>query len=363
MNRSLIIAIAVVTVASGCYYDESIPSDQNVWPILQPSEVEMDEAKLLEMDSAITAQPGQGIESVVVVKSGYLVYEKYYYGNNRSTQFELGGVSSFISNLALGRAIDMGLINSANDSIYKYLPAFAEEFEDFPLKKNITFEHLMTMKSGLSWNELSGVFDGQLSDIDRIIESEDWAEFLITKPLDALPGTRYAYNSAIPILIAEVIEIQYGGDIQSFMLNEVFESVNVGSFGVTQVGENTNMAWGVSLSTLDLAKLGYLYLNEGDWFGERIVAASYMKSSVDVQTNIDYFNNFGWMWWRYADTSGFLPFLEINDTFFAGGIGEQRLYVVPHLELVVAITGKNERADFDLPSPLIFRDYILRAIQ
>ncbi|MDW3211125.1 MAG: serine hydrolase [Reichenbachiella sp.] len=363
MKRFLIIMIVFGWATTSCFYDESIPSDQNVWPVLQPRELEMDEARLLEMDSVIVTQPGQGIESLVVVKSGNLIYEKYYYGNDRSTQFELGGVSSFVSNLALGRAIDMGLISSVSDSIYKYLPAFEEEFEDFPLKKNITFAHLMTMKSGLSWNELSGVFDGQLSDIDRMIESENWAEYLITKPLDALPGSRYAYNSAIPIIITEVIESQYGDGIHSFLLNEVFNSISVGSFDVARVGDNANMAWGVSLSTLDLAKLGYLYLEEGDWFGNQIVNPEYMKSSVDVQTNIDYFNDFGWMWWRYADNNGFLPFLEVNDTFFAGGIGEQRLYVVPHLELVVAITGKNERADFDLPSPLIFRDYILRSIQ
>lgn len=363
MSKRYTIILAFGLIITSCYYDESIPEDQNVWPVAQPKELEMDEARLLEMDSVIIAQPGQGIESVVVVKSGNLIYEKYYYGNDRSTQFELGGVSSFVSNLALGRAIDMGLINSVSDSIYKYLPDFAEEFEDFPLKKNITFEHLMTMKSGISWNELSGVFDGQLSDIDRMIESEDWAEFLIKKPLDALPGTRYAYNSAIPILIAETIENEYGDGIQNFLVNEVFASMNVGSFDVARIGENTNLAWGVSLSTLDLAKLGYLYLDEGRWFEEQIISSEYVRSSVDVQTNIDYFNNFGWMWWRYADTSGFLSFLEENDTFFAGGIGEQRLYVVPHLELVVAITGKNQRADFDLPSPLIFRDYILRSIQ
>lgn len=363
MRKWFTIAIVFFSLTSACYYDESIPSDQNVWPVAQPREVEMDEAKLLEMDSIIALLPGQGIESLVVVKSGHLVFEQYYQGNDRNTQFELGGVSSFISNLALGRAIDLGLIHSVNDSIYKYLPVYIEVFEDFPLKKNITFEHLMTMKSGLSWNELSGVFDGQLSDIDRMIASENWAEFLITKPLDALPGTRYAYNSAIPILIAEAIESQYGSDIQSFMLNEVFESLGVRSFDVATVGDNTNMAWGISLSTLDLAKLGYLYLNEGDWFDESIVKTSYVKSSIEVQTNIDYFNNFGWLWWRYADSNNFLVFLEENDTFFAGGIGEQRLYVVPHLELVVAITGKNERADFDLPSPLIFRDYILRSIQ
>ena len=262
MSKWLTISLFIGFVTSGCYYDESIPEDQNVWPVVQPTDVGMDEARLLQMDSAIIAQPGQGIESVVIIKSGSLVYEKYYFGNNRITQFELGGVSSFISNLAIGRAIDMGLINSVSDSIYKYLPAFSEEFEDFPLKKNMTFEHLMTMKSGLSWNELRGAFDGQLSDIDRMVESEDWAEFLITKPLDAVPGSRYAYNSAIPVLLAEAIEVQYGDGIHSFLLNEVFGSMNVNSFDVARVGDNANMAWGISLTTLDLAKLGYLYLEK-----------------------------------------------------------------------------------------------------
>lgn len=347
---------------SGCYYDDSLPADQNVWPVANPGELVMKAEVLLAMDSAISAHPNQGITSVVIIKEGKLVFENYYFGNERSTLFELGGVSSGLSNLALGRAIDMGLIASVEDSLYKYLPAYAQEFEKFPLKKNITFEHLMTMKSGLSWNEFSASFDGQENDIDRIIQSDNWVEYLITKPIDVLPGRRFSHNSAIPILIAAAIENEYNDGYASFLAKEVFGTLGVNNFDIANFRGNLNPAWGLSMTTLDLAKIGYLYLKKGDWFGQQLLNENYATTSVAEQANIDYYNSFGWMWWRYSDNSNFLDLSE-NDAFFAAGIGDERLYVIPHLELVVAITGKSEQFDFTLTAPFVLKDYILESMQ
>ncbi|MEO9804868.1 MAG: serine hydrolase [Reichenbachiella sp.] len=354
--------LAILLFNTSCFYNDSIPPDQNVWPVANPGDLNMNTEVLMAMDSAVNIHPNEGITSIVVVKEGSLVFENYYFGNDRSTLFDLSGVSSSLSNLALGRAIDMGLITSVDDSLYKYLPAFAQEFEDFPLKKNITFEHLMTMKSGLSWNEFSTAFDGQENDIDRIIQSDDWVEYLITKPIDVLPGRRFSHNSAVPVLIAAAIENQYNDGYQSFLMKEVFGTLEVNNFDIANFRGNINSAWGISMSTLDLAKVGYLYLKRGDWFGRQVINENYMTSSVDVQANIDYYNSFGWMWWRYSDNSNFLSLSE-NDVFFAAGIGNQRLYVVPHLELVVAITGENEQFDFTLTAPFVLKDYILESIQ
>lgn len=358
-----IILLSVLCIICSCYYNEPIPADKNVWPVASPEEVDMIQEKLLQMDSAILVQPGQSINSVVIVKSGHLVYEKYYNSYTREDFFNLGGVGIIMSNLALGKAIEMGLIESVDDSLYKYLPDFKDEFDKFPMKKNITFRHLMTMKSGLSWNELSGLFGDSLNDLEKLELSENWVEFIITKPLDAVPGSRYSFNSATPVLLSAAIESQYKSGIKSFLLDEVLNAININNLEIERINGNANTGWGISMATLDLVKVGYLYLEQGNWFGDQTLNSDFVESSTSPQTNIDYFNNFGWMWWRYADGSRFLYFLEENDTFFAAGNGENRLYIVPHLDLVVAFTGAETRQDLDIPAPLYFRDYILRSIQ
>lgn len=363
MKNVLIIGFLLSVVISGCYYDEPVPSDQNVWTVAQPSDFGLQEDVLLEMDSLINAQANEGIMSIVILKGDHLVYEKYYHGHTRRSVFELDGVSSAFANVALGRAIAMGLVQSVDDSIYKYLPEYEQEFEDFPLKKNITFEHLMAMKSGLSWNEFSSGFDGRENDLDRIVKSENWAEYIISKPIDALPGARYAYNSAIAIIISEVIENQYQGSYQNFLTQEVFPDMGIEHMEMALAGSKVNAAWGISASTLDLAKIGYLYLNKGNWFGSQLVSDAYVVASTDAQTRIDYSNDFGWMWWRYSEYNNFLNFLDQNDIYFVAGDADQRLYIIPHLEMVVAITGNNRSSDINLSAPFVLRDYILGALQ
>lgn len=363
MIRKCIILIFLFSVATGCFYNDPVPSDQNVWPVALPSSFEMDEALLLAMDSSITAQTNQGISSIVIIKEGHLVYEKYYHGNDRRTLFELSGVSSILTNVALGKAIDLGLVSSVEDSIFKYLPDYAQIFEDSPLKKNITFEHLMTMKSGLSWSEFSGGFDDLLSDNDKIVQSDDWVEYILSKPLEAHPGSRYSFNSAISTLLMAAIENEYQDSYKNFLVREAFKDMDIADVVIETFGENTNSAWGVSMSTLDIAKIGFLYSEKGDWFGRQLIDPSYVESSQAIQTHIDFNNDFGWMWWRYAEDSFFLSFLSENDTFFASGVANERLYVVPHLELVVAITGSEQAEGFSLSAPYAFRNYILGSLQ
>lgn len=363
MRRSYHIWMAILLLTQvGCFYNEEVPDDQNVWSVAHPETVGMNANRLLEMNAALINNPNEGINSIVIIKDGNLVFENYYFDNDRSTRFELGGVSSCISNLALGKAIEMGLIESVNDSLYKYLPDYAQEFEDFPLKKNITFAQLMTMKSGLSWNELIGVFDGVDNDVDLIQQSNDWVEYVITKPLDAFPGSRFSFNSAIAVLIAAAIENEYGDTYERFLIHEVYQHLNIKTAEMANSGGNLNPAWGISMTSLDLAKIGYFYLHQGDWFGEQLLDTDYIVSSTGTQTVVDYYNDYGWLWWRYAEGSDFLS-LSTNDTFFAAGNEGQRLYVVPHLDLVVVMTGSETPADFSLFSPFVLRDYIIDAIQ
>ncbi|UXX79299.1 beta-lactamase family protein [Reichenbachiella carrageenanivorans] len=363
MTRNLTLSIVIALVSTSCYYNDVIPPNQNVWPIAHPEHMEMESELLLQMDSVLKGNTLEGITSVVVIKDGHLVFENYYFGYDRRTLFPLGGLSSSLVNLALGRAIDMGLIDSVQDSIYKYFPEYVQLFEDSPLKKNITFENLMTMKAGLSWNEIGSTFDRNQSDITQILISEDWVEYLLSKPVDVLPGRRFTYNSAMAILIASAIDSQYEAGYQVFWEKEVLSQMGVTHSELAIEGGNINPAWGISMTTLDLAKIGYLYLHQGNWFGQQLINREYAISSVVPQVSVDFINQYGWMWWQYASRNNFLYMLDENDVFFATGNGDQRLYVVPHLDLVVAITGSDEIIDFSIPASFIFRDYILLAMQ
>ena len=74
-------------------------------------------------------------------------------------------------------------------------------------------------------------------------------------------------------------------------------------------------------------------------------------------------DDFGWFWWRYANSNNFMANVLLeNDVFFSGGIGEQRLYVVPHLELVIVITGRDISRQTVISAPYLFRDNVLLSV-
>jgi CubicO group peptidase (beta-lactamase class C family) len=195
--------------------------------------------------------------------------------------------------------------------------------------------------------------------------SRDWIRHTLGRRLESNPGERFAYSSATSHLLSAIVADATGQSTLAFARAELFGPLGIATdhaleltinhWPVTKAEletfEKATVAWPrdpqgyhlgdgfLKLPARDLAKLGYLYLNDGRWDGTQVVPADYVRASTQPQSDPDTGDHYGYQWW-VNDNYGY-------DTFRAQGYGGQLIYVIPKLDLVVVITSdpNQERND------------------
>lgn len=359
-----ILSILIFLVFSRCEFQQEVPVDQDVWPYASPSSVMMDEDILLNLDQAIKNGDLGSINSLIVIKNDQLVYENYYnQGVGRITNLPLNAVTASITSAMVGIALENGIIGSIDDPIEQYLPEYEDLFRADPEKSNITIDAALSMKLGIGWNENFVGFNDPTNNAFQMTQSSDWVGFILAQPRDAPVGLRFGYNSGTALILAKIIENASGIPYEEYIQTMLFDPLDIKSAEWSFTTDGLpNTAWGLTLNSIDLTKLGYLYLKEGDWFGTEVIPSSWVQASTDLQFQISNFNDFGRQWWRYSQSSSIQNFLSQNDIYYANGTGSQYLYVIPHLDMVVSITANTFQTS-DFSGFVILRDGILPSLR
>ncbi len=221
------IAIAL----TGCFFPEALPPDQTDWEYDRPSNHNMNEDFLFVIDDSIEARTYGDINSLLVLKNEKIVYEKYYTDLNgpfqRRSKFNLGRSTLLITGIALGIAIEEGLILDLQTPIHTYLPEYSDLFETEGEKFNITLENLLVHTSGLSWNEAITSYQSQESDINLMRSESDWAAYVLEKPLSSDPGLRYEYHSGSGMLLSRIISNVSGESMEEFISTRFFRRLGI----------------------------------------------------------------------------------------------------------------------------------------
>ncbi len=165
------------------------------WRVSTPYEQGMDETFLQQMFMDIDSV-NLNIDSVVVVRNGYIVAEKYYPPYEQDTLHEMYSITKSVISALVGIAIQKGYINSIEDPVLDYFPDRSFENDD-PLKRSITLEHLLTMSSGLAW------------DYQEMISSRDWIQYTLDQPMATKPGTEFHYNSGNSHVLSAISRDRY----------------------------------------------------------------------------------------------------------------------------------------------------------
>jgi CubicO group peptidase (beta-lactamase class C family) len=329
------------------------PARRDYWPTAgwraaAPAEQGMDPAVLAQLDTIVPASYPQ-VRSVLVVRHGYLVAERYWRGVDAGDGHNSFSVTkSFVSALvgiALAEGHLEGLDQTVEELLADHLPAGAD-----PRLRRVTVAQLLTMSSGLAGDDsLAGGLDG-IS--DGLARSRDWVRHILGRRLETSPGERWAYSSDSAHLLSAIVADATGQSTLAFARAKLFGPLGIASDGarepalhdwpLTQPGlaayERATVAWPkdpqgyhygggfLKLPARDLAKLGYLYLNGGRWDGAQVVPAEYVAASTRPRRD----PSFGYLWWL-TDAAG-------HDSFRAEGFGGQLVQVIPDLDLVVVIT-------------------------
>jgi CubicO group peptidase (beta-lactamase class C family) len=273
------------------------------------------------------------IHSFLIIKNGYLVEEEYFGVDARKlVPHWVYSVTKSITATLVGIAIDKGYLSDINQKALDFFPnkTFQNTDDD---KQNITIEHLLTMTSGLQWEEWWVNYDNPANDFRKIRDtSVDWIQYILDKPMVAKPGTHFNYNGGNCHLLSAIIQSVYGDTMEAFANEFLFTPLNITDYywgkdpqGITQ-GETY-----LSLTSRDMAKFGFLYLQNGTWEEEQLVSKEWIQLAIEglVSTTHSTQYSYGYLWWISKTTV---------KHFQAHGWHGQNIYVIPEKDLIVVFT-------------------------
>lgn len=319
------------------------------WPTATPESVGLDGARLCGIASKLAAT-NANVHAVVIVRQGKLVFEQYFpgydepwgmgegrqYDFDATTKHDMRSVSKSVISLLVGIAIDRELIKSADEPVVKFFP------DDAAVKTTgwdrITLRHLLTMSSGIRWDENRAWKDPE-NDEPHLGSEADPFRYVLSKPVAAPPESVWNYNGGGTDLLGNVIERVSGKPLEAFAREALFAPLGISDWEWMKYrNEHIAPAAGLRLRPRDAAKIGQLVLNKGAWHGKQIVSTKWIEQSVTPRFQaIGYFGGlfyYGQQWWMGRTLSG-----DKDVKWIAGmGLGGQRLFIVPELDLVVMTT-------------------------
>ncbi len=367
MQRRIIPTLALA--AAACLWTAPAAAQtctpRSSWPTQEwPSRVDAVKAakaaaiKALE-DYAFTLQGkeedrvGIRTDGVVIIHQGAVIYERYARGYTPDMRHLAWSVSKSFTNALAGLAVGRGNLK-ITDSICAHLKRFEGTHAC-----RITVQNLLEMASGLDWNEVYENASKQHSSVLAMlygVGQKDAAAFIAGHPFAADPGTAWSYSTGDTALLMAVVQAAVMPELgEDFAWKLLFDPVGIKSATWETDGKGT-LAGGSSLfvTPRDMARFGYLYLNDGCWENARLLPASWVSDSIRVNepNGKTRDERYGWQWWLNGPTPEAefpLPHPELpENVYFALGHWGQSISILPSQELVIVRTGDDRDGAFDL---------------
>jgi CubicO group peptidase (beta-lactamase class C family) len=353
------IAMTLLLLLTACQnrYTYTLPEHtKDGWQTADLHDFDIDGKRLTKLVNRIRRGKIQNIHSVLLVKEGNLVFEEYFEGHrfaydkeqfrgqpiryDRSTMHNTMSVTKAVTAAVVGIGIDRGLIESEQQVVSTLLPAYSELFDGY--KKEITIEHLLTMSSGLLWNEWDVPLSNTKNDLIQLFIVADPVEYISSKPLAHPPGSYWYYSGGDVNLLGVVFEAATGRKVDEFSAEHLFSPLGITDFRWSYINNMILYASGeLFLRPRDMAKFGYLYLNDGRWKGKQIISKAWIAKSLSphISTNgrAREGASYGYQWWQKT----FPIEKESIPAFVRSGWGGQMILLFPSIDVVVVFTGGN----------------------
>lgn len=253
-----------------------------------------------------------------------------YYQNQQI--HTLQSVTKSIASIMIGVAIKEGDISNTDVKVVDFFEDYDLSIADESLK-TATLENLLTMQLGMEWHEIDRPIDST-NTTGQLEASQDWIQFTLNQPMDTIPGTKWVYNSGASQLMSGIIKKATGLYIDEYAEKHLFTPLGIKNFHwkKTPAGYPDALG-GLYLEAQDLAKIGYLMLNNGTWDGHQIVSSDWVKRSVSKHVTFENEGGYGFQWWR-DDEDG----IEI---WSCHGFGNQYLLVFPKFQSIAIVNSWN----------------------
>jgi CubicO group peptidase (beta-lactamase class C family) len=323
------------------------PTDE--WQTASPESQGMDSNVLVELLKSI--ENGEiDIDALVVVRNGYVVLDAtvFPFSIFPDARHDVLSCTKSVISILIGIAIDKGYIEGVDQPVLSFFPEASVANLD-ARKENMTLEHLLTMTTGFDCKDsyLYG-WDG----LYLMRASSDWVQFMLDLPMARDPGSYFEYCNGASFLLSAILQEATGVSAFEFAQEHLFAPLGISDVVWESNPQGISIGYSdLQLRPKDMAKIGYLYLNDGVWDGEQIVASKWVQVSTQKHIPGTLQEWYGYQWW--VDESGI---------YMALGYGGQYIIVVPEENLVVVFVSDLAEEDFYIPDQFLHR-YILPSIK
>lgn len=316
------------------------------WRIAKPGEVGIEGARICAMTGWLDGFAASNIHSVLVARHGALAFEHYRNGFDQTwdqpvaiaehgpaIKHDLRSATKSVTALLIGIALDRKLIPSIDEPVFNYFPEYADLRT--PEKARITLRHLLMMSSGLEWDENLPYTGPNNSEMAMLRSGDRWRFALLPK-LVAAAGSEWNYSGGCSELLGAVVRKASGKPIEEFANEALFSQLGISDVGWARYPDNIPAAAsGLQLRSRDFTKIGQLVLQRGLWEGKQVVSPQWIDDATAPQIGPgDRIWFYGYQWWLGRS----LVNRRAISWIAAHGLGGQRLFVVPALDLVCLVT-------------------------
>jgi len=330
------------------------PSDiHDGWRISSPEQQGLDAGLLCAMGKGVIDGKLSNVDSIVVVRHGVVVYERYFdHPNHPSFDATIKHVGNSMTksvvSLLVGIAMDRGLIKDLDAGIFSYFPEYADLRT--PEKDRITLHNLLTMSAGLSLSVSHPM----------LRHDRDPYRHALEQNLARDPGISFEYNGAETELIGAVLQKVSGKTVDTLARENIFAPLGINDIDWSaRLGNGVPASSsGLSLRPRDWAKIGQLVLNRGAWEGKQIVPTAWIAQSTTELIKARKRLSYGFQWWLGQS----LIEGRVVEWTAAMGFNAQKIVIIPEFDMVVVFNASLESVQMIVPEIELLDKYVLPAI-
>jgi CubicO group peptidase (beta-lactamase class C family) len=388
MGTRLVALCALSVLASGAAVAQNTtsaryerpPRIDDGWQTARADSLGVDPVRLAALTQSIRDWPELGIHAILIERSGRLIFEEYFeafderwgtpLGRRRMTRdslHDLRSVTKSVVSALIGVAVRDGEIRSLDQPVVDWFP----EYSDLNTadRRRLTLRHALGMTAGLEWNEDVPYTDPRNDEI-RMTRDSAPLRYALARPFAHDPDAEFTYNGGLTQVIGAVLTRATRMPLPDYARARLFEPLGITEFEwVGDLAGMVSAASGLRLRPRDVAKFGSLYLHGGRWNGRQVLPADWTAQSTRrhfkfrPRTGPDARGQFGYayFWWYncYPTSAGLV------EARSAVGNGQQRVFVLPGLDMVVTILAGRYN-DFTHGATLatrILREHVIPAVR
>jgi CubicO group peptidase (beta-lactamase class C family) len=261
------------------------------------------------------------VHSLMIIRNDKIIFDAYFYPYAKGLQHDIASCTKSITSLLVGIAIDKGFIRDENELVKNYFPEIKSYSKNF---QTLTIKDLLTMTSGLNCGS-----DNEEALFSGLFKASDWPAYIFDIPSTSPPGKQFSYCSCNFYLLAEILYRSTKLSPEKFADKFLFKTMGINNFYWTKNDKGVNYGWGdLALKPYDMAKIGRLLLNNGEWNGAQLISADYLKKATSIQISFSDHKGYGYGFW-----------VDNDHSFNAVGRGGQRIHVDRLYNAIVVATG------------------------